>query len=334
MRLNAIFTSNMVFAANKPIRIYGEGDGIGELYFANLYARVESIDGKWIVELPEMDYGGPFELRFIAEGEEILLDDIYVGEVYLLSGQSNIQFKIRESRFPIEQCEANDLMRVFGTECMQKVERFAPKDGWMKCALDTVGEWSAIGYHMAHELVKRKNVAIGVVNCYQGASVIQSWMPKGAQEKLGISIPPEELFETHNIEAFKIWNYDGALYDYAFSQVVPFSFSGVVWYQGESNSSPAEAKVHELQLEELINVWRADLMDESLPFIIVQIANYSARDDEAWHMIQEAQMRVGNNMSNTKTVVSADVCEDHTVHPKTKTILSKRIADAACELVK
>ena len=113
MKLNAIFTSHMVFAANKKIRIYGEGDGVAEIFFADHYARVESNNGKWFAELPKMSYGGPFELKFIADGKEILLEDIYVGEVYLLSGQSNIQFKIRESRFPIEQCEACLRHRVY-----------------------------------------------------------------------------------------------------------------------------------------------------------------------------------------------------------------------------
>lgn len=328
MKLNAIFTSNMVFAANKPIRIFGEGNGTATIGFAGREIKVNSENEGWMVEFPPMEYGGPYELRFEHGGETDVLDDIYVGEVFLFAGQSNMQLKIKDTGVPTETLESNSLMRTYGTDKIEKNERFTPKEGWAKCKQEEAPDWSAIGYFTALELVKRKNIAIGVINCFQGASVIESWVPERAFEKIGISIAPEDKYYDHTTPEFASWNGDGTLYGYAFSQVVPLSLSGVIWYQGESDTSIAEALVYKQELAELIRIWRNDLMNDQLPFVVVQIHDFDNRDDEGWHTLQQAQLEVENEVDNVKTVISRDICETDVIHPTTKDILSKRIADA------
>ena len=117
------------------------------------------------------------------------------------------------------------------------------------------------------------------------------------------------------------------LYEYALSQVKPFSLSAAVWYQGESDTSIAEGKVYIDELKELIRIWRENFGNSQLPFVIIQLADYIERKDEAWSMIQDAQLKIQDDVDNVYTVVSSDVCENDNVHPKTKNKLSFRIAE-------
>ena len=331
MKLNAIFASNMVFAANKPIRIYGEGMGVAEISFANQTTTVSSNGGFWMVELPAMGYGGPYELTFKSETSTVVLSDIYVGEVYLFAGQSNMQFKLSSSLTPEEKYESNDMMRLFSTDRIEKADRFTPNDGWVKCKKEEAGYWSAIGYLVSRELCKEKGIAVGAIVCYQGASVIESWVPAGTYEKMGIELKPEEKHHDHYIKEFSEWNGDGVLYSFGFSQIAPFSLSAVVWYQGESDTTVQEASVYKTELKEMINIWRTDLKNDSLPFVVVQIADFNPRDDEGWHGIQKAQAEIENELEFVKTVISKDVSEKDDIHPPTKDILSLRIAKALTE---
>ena len=331
MKLNSIFASNMVFAANKPIRIYGSGSGKAEISFAGVTKTIISESDFWLVELPEMSYGGPYELKLVTENEAVILNDIYVGEVYLFAGQSNMQFKLNESTYPTEKYESNEMLRLFSTDRIEKSDRFTPKDGWVKCEKDQAGDWSAIGYLTSQEIAKTKNVAVGAIVCYQGASVIESWVPEGAFKKLGIDLSANEKHQDHFLDIFSAWNGDGVLYNYAFSQIAPFSVSGVVWYQGESDTSIEEAKLYKAELTEMIRIWRNDFKNDSLPFVIIQIADFDPRDDEAWHTVQKAQAEIQNEVDFVKTVISADICEKDNIHPPTKDILSQRVAKALTE---
>ncbi len=95
MELNPIFSSHMVLQAGKPVRIFGTGDGHISVGFCGDIADADSTEGKWLVELPAREYGGPYEMKINLGNDVIKLDDIYIGEVYLLAGQSNMQFKLK-----------------------------------------------------------------------------------------------------------------------------------------------------------------------------------------------------------------------------------------------
>lgn len=326
MKLNRIFTSHMVFAAGLPIRIYGEGRGRAKISFAGRHRTVVSDNDSWIVEFPPMEYGGPYDMEIVFETESILLSDIHVGDVYLFAGQSNMQFKLKESSANHSLYETIEKLRLFSTDRIEKTDHFTAKDGWVKCKNDEVGEWSAIGYLTGNEISKTKNVAVGIIACYQGASVIESWVPKGTLDKF--DVPLAEKHSDHFEESFAQWNTDGALYFYALSQIIPFSVSAVVWYQGESDTALAEARIYADELSELISIWRNDFCNSELPFVIIQLADYIQRNDEGWRLVQKAQAEIPNILPNVTTVISADVCENDDIHPKTKHKLAKRVAKA------
>ena len=208
MRLNKIFSSHMVFAAQKPIKIYGSGAGKAEITFAGQTNTVISEDDNWIVKFPPMGYGGPYELKAVFADSEVILEDIFVGEVYLFAGQSNMQFKIKESSASNCAFDSNEKLRLFSTDRIEKTDYFTADDGWQVCKADEVKEWSAIAYFVSNEITK-KDVAVGAVACYQGASVIESWVPKGTFEKLNINIPDDKKYPDHFHEFYGQWNADG-----------------------------------------------------------------------------------------------------------------------------
>ncbi len=335
MKLNPIFRDHMVFAANLPIRIYGEGCGKAEITFAGQTKTVISDKGSWLTELEAMPYGGPYTLTVSFETETVVLEDLYVGEVYLFAGQSNMEWKLHQTVTPEEMLVANDKLRLFcaprmGTEA--KNERFDPTSGWVTAEKENIGDWSAIGFLVGNEISEKKNIAVGVVCAYQGASVIETWVPEGTFQKYGIDIPMDQKSNTHRYSDENYWwNKDGALYDFALKWAIPFSLTGVVWYQGESDSSAAESAVYAKELGILIDIWRQDFRREDLPFCVIQIADFDERNDEHWRRLQQMQWDIQDMRPFVKTVVSRDVCESNMIHPITKHLLTHRVADALIE---
>ncbi len=327
MKLDPIFSSNMVFAAGLPIRIYGTGQGKGEVIFAGKSKSFISENDTWILEFPPMDFGGPYILKAVLNGNENLLEDIYIGRVILCAGQSNMQFKLGEAKIPAELLCENDRLRVFTGDRLEK-ERFSSKDGWVKASKDNICDFSALGYLAGNALSESDNVAVGIICCYQGASMIESWVPEGLFDAEKIAVPDDKKHDDFRTSPYSLWNKDGFLYNFSLSRITPFSLSAVIWYQGESNTSAEGGKAYRKMLERLIQVWRCDFGNDRLPFVIVQLADYTPSFNEGWHLVQKAQLDVQNTTAKVKTVISADVCEKDNIHPPTKHLLAGRIACA------
>lgn len=326
MKLNAIFTDHMVLQADKPIRFYGTGSGTASVAFADIYAEERFSKDGWMLELPPMPYGGPYTARITLNGEQTILRDVYVGEVLLLAGQSNIELPLAATSFPTEEYESNSMMRCFSLQRFRKNGSITPADGWLPCKKDDrLDRWSAIGYHLGMELTRKKGVAVGMIFCYQGSSVIESWMPAELADQEKFYLPKEEKYDSPFVHDEH--NAHGALYNAVFRQAVPYPVGNVIWYQGESNSGPGEWRIYKELLKTLIDRWREDLADSSLPFTVVQIADWDERKDQGWRGIQQAQLDIAQVCDNVKTVISADVCETDDIHPPTKIHLAKRICD-------
>lgn len=332
MKLNPIYSSNMVFAHSRPIRIFGSGTGEAKITFNDVTKTVSSKEDKWEIQFSPMECGGPYSLTFSADGETMVFDDIYVGEVYLCAGQSNMQFKIKEGEDDSALFKSNNMLRLFSTKCFEDGDYFKPEDGWVKAEKNTVPEWSALAYFVGNLVQKNKNVAVGVVACYQGASVIESWVPQGLFEKNGIDIPLMEKGESHHSGEYSAWNHNGQLYEFSLCQVIPYSFSGVVWYQGESDSYGEESKIYDKELSLMIDTWRSDFKDKNLPFVIIQIADLDYRKDEGWLNIQKCQYEIQFKKTNVTTVTSADVCESDTIHPTKKYKLAEKVAEVLMKI--
>lgn len=317
----------MVFASGKPIRVFGTGRGRAEITFANVSKTVVSEEEQWLVELPPMKCGGPYELTFVSAGETVTFTDIYVGEVYLFAGQSNMQFKVKEGADDFDLCETNEMLRLYSTERIEKTDYFTPKDGWVRAEKGTAPEWSALAHFAGTKLAREKKIAIGIVAAYQGASVIESWVPKDIFEENDILVPRSEKGKSHFDPRYS-WNENGRLYENMMCQIKPFSFTGVVWYQGESDTTLGESKVYGKELAVLIDTWRKDFRNPALPFAVIQIADFKLENPEAWINVQKAQYNIQFALPNVTTVISADVCANDDIHPPRKYDLAQRLADS------
>ena len=188
MKLAPIFTDCAVFQKGQPIRIFGKGAGKVKVEFLGEVFE-QCFDGaEWLIELPACEYGGPYEMRITLDGAEHILHDVYVGEVWLAGGQSNMEMPLYRVQNGIEDAEKcdNDLIRFFTVPRRAKPDdavggwNFAPTDGndtpWMKCCESSALYFSAIGFYVARELHEHLGCAIGIISCNWGGKIIEAFI--------------------------------------------------------------------------------------------------------------------------------------------------------------
>ncbi len=324
--LHPIFRDGAILQAEKPVRVFGKAEG---KITVSVGADKQSItaNGEFLLEFPARPYGDSCEITATQGKEKIVVRDIVFGDIFLVAGQSNMQFKLSEGT-PDGKIYECDEIRLFSPHRIEKNEHFTPDDGWVKCNESTAPFFSAVGYFVARDYNKLTGKAVGLISCYQGASAIQSWIPEEVlrEDELYDIWDDGRNFDIHN-QDYSSWGAHGKLYDYALCQIAPFPMKAVLWYQGESNTVIKEALVYDKALKRMVECFREELNDEKLPFVIVQIADYDNRDDEAWREIQRAQERAVGIIPFSYLVKSADVCEKDNIHPPTKHLLAKRIVN-------
>lgn len=331
--LAPIFTDHMVLAADRPVRVFGTGEGTVRVAFRGQTAAASAVNGSWCAVLPAGSAGGPFELKVEFGDETLTLRDVMVGEVLVMAGQSNMQFKLGESTSDPSTWKGDPMIRSFSTTRLQRPEPYGAKDGWVVLEATNACKWSAIGYETAIRRAKARGVAVGIINAYQGASTIQAWMPQWLAQAPRLGLPPgQAAHRDSRNERYQLWNRPGTLYDKQFGEIVPFSVSAVVWYQGESNTGSAgEGMLYADLLEALIGQWRVDLGDSRLPFYVLQLASTrtSGNPREAWSAVQDAQSRVAGRCPFVTCIRTEDICEtDKGIHPPTKWRIAERLCAA------
>ena len=328
LSLNPIFTDHMVFAEGKPMRIFGTGLGPVTVTFRGKSVRARSLGGEWMAELPPATAGGPFELEVDLGGRKSVLRDVCVGEVYLMSGQSNMQFVLSRSSVKPSAYVDEPRLRCFGVSRVEPGAGLRSEEGWRPCGKANAAQWSTLAYLVGLERVRRRGVPVGMVVCAQGASVLRSWIPETMCTEPRFAIDPKEMHFDFRSPVYSLWNGPGFLYKNMFEKLVPFSFSRTVWYQGESDTGPGGSRYYANMLAAMIDRWRGDLRDSDLPFTVVQIADLDSRRDEHWRGVQLAQEKVAGLASRVTVVKSADVSCTTDIHPPDKTALARRIAES------
>lgn len=328
LRLAPLFTDGMVFAEDKPVRIFGTGIGAVSATFRGRTANAVSSGGRWRVDLPPGAAGGPFELMVTLGRQTRVLKDVCVGEVYLMAGQSNMQFALARSRVRPTDYVDEPRLRGFAVSRVEPGMDFTSDDGWRTCAASEAARWSTLAYLFGLERVRKTGKFVGVVVCAQGASALRSWLPEDVCTDPDGQIAKADQHGDFTHPIYAAWNGAGFLYAKMFKTVAPFSFSRVVWYQGESDTGPGGARYYAPLFRALVERWRADLRDAALPFTLVQIADLAARDDARWHGVQDAQARAAGAIPHVTLVKSADISTAADIHPPDKSALAKRLSDA------
>ncbi len=322
VKLPAVISDNMVVQRGMEVPIWGlaePGEKIEVRFDIYSYGWRTTTDkeGKWMVKIGSLRPGGPFEM-VIKGNNTITLKNILVGEVWVCSGQSNMQMSVRSSANAEQEIAGADYpnIRLFTVE--RKVAEQPQSDcvgGWAPCSPQTVAGFSAVAYYFGRELHKELNVPVGLIHTSWGGTPAEAWTSKDVLES-DVDFEPilkryddaiakypqakkkyeedvkkwKEAVKKAKAEGkkaprrpsrpFEPWNphSPAGLYNAMIAPLIPYGIGGAIWYQGESNVG--RAYQYRKLFPAMIKNWRNDWGQGDFPFLFVQLANFMAVNPE------------------------------------------------------
>jgi sialate O-acetylesterase len=325
-----IFSSHMVLQRNAEVQLYGwahpnEAFTITTGWDNKEHAIKTNKDAKWVLQITTPDAGGPYEIRFQGENNSILLEDVLLGEVWLCSGQSNMEWSansgIDNAQQEIAQAD-RPMIRLFTVaKRTAQTEQEDVQGKWQVCTPENMADFSAVGYFFAKRLQGVMDVPIGLIDASWGASAAEVWTPGH------VFVEDSELSESHAKIKENPWvpTERSALYNAMVAPLTKFQIAGTLWYQGESNTANAES--YQQLLTAMIKAWRNAWQTE-FPFYFVQIAPYSYGRPHEGAMVRDQQRRT-LALEGTGMVVTSDIGDINDIHPKNKQDVGLRLANVA-----
>ncbi|MEO6520950.1 MAG: sialate O-acetylesterase [Mucilaginibacter sp.] len=333
--LPRVFSSDMVLQQQKPLPIWGiaaAGEQVTVSFGKQVKKTNADASGNWKVILDPLIASDKPATMVIKASNTITLDNILVGEVWICSGQSNMQYEMRKNskvrkpdsldkNSPVDEMDrAHDpAIRIFwvNQKNLRTTGNYLAK--WELAQDSALRSFSAAGYFFAKNLHQQLHVPIGVVCAAISGSAIEPWIPEGAYA-------PIPYFQHEG--AF--WKEGGKFYHSMIEPMAPMSIRGFLWYQGEANM--VESVSYAYKMEALFKSWRSLWGDQTLPFYYVQIAPYDygklipgispEKLPEFWEVQTMAQA-----IPNTGMIVITDLNDDaKELHPGYKWEVGKRLA--------
>lgn len=364
LRLPHYFSDHAVLQRDQPLLFWGwssPGEEVSVTIKGKDYVAKANVDSIWQVQLPPESAGGPYNIKVTGAGESIIIDDVYFGDVYFCSGQSNMAFLMRNELYNRDEIEAFPLVRqlfVYRKTALTS-QKDVSKAEWMITERSNFNRLSAVAYYFAKSIHQQENIPIGIIHSSWGGSPIETFMSPSALSDFEEAtakvkkITPEFIENTRktneqlleenpgirNPKGFvNIENhYPTMVYNGMIAPFFSYPVKGVVWYQGETNTFVPLCYDYEAMLTNLIVSWREAWKDEELPFFIVQLANFGKVIDKpessAWAVVQEAQFNVSKRVSNVSTVVINDIGDPLDIHPRNKRDVGIRLADQALKVI-
>jgi sialate O-acetylesterase len=341
VKLPKIFSANMVVQQKQPAPVWGwasKGEKVSVALGDSKAEATAGEDGKWSVKLMPPAAGGPYTLT-VAGTNTISIPDVLVGEVWVCSGQSNMEWRVSQAQNPAEEAAAGDFpkIRMF---TVQRAPAETPQDdcngSWVVCKPDTVSNFSAVGYFFARKLHQELGVPVGMVNSSWGGTICEAWTSRPTLESDADFQPILERFDVarkndKNATPPKDFNRNNpnqpsVLYNGMLKPIIPYGVKGAIWYQGESNIGRAEqyAKLFPAMIAD----WRKLWGQEKFPFIFVQLAPYRYGNNdpailaEAW----EAQLKTMRSVPDVGMAVTTDIGNIKNIHPTNKQEVGRRLA--------
>jgi len=322
LKLPAMFTDGAVLQQGEAVPVWGWADANADVkvtFAGQTKSAKAGPDGKWSLKLDELKVqktGG--ELTVNSGGESLTVKDVLVGEVWFCSGQSNMEWRVRQAIQP-EQVKPDELTTIRHIK-VPHVRAQKPADDfqgeWTVCNSDTVGNFTAVGFYFAYHLQKELDRPIGLIGCNWGGTRIEPWTP------------PEGFEKVEELDA-KTLKDTSTMFNGMVKAVQPYAISGAIWYQGESNGNEGESYYHKMRA--LIAGWRATWNQGDFPFYFVQLANFrNPNPDPAggggYAKLRDAQLQTMKKIPNTGMAVIIDIGEAKDIHPKNKFDVGRRLA--------
>ena len=289
------------------------------------YLATGSSGAKWKVEVPTPAGGGPYSIS-IDGNNKILLEDVLVGEVWVCSGQSNMEMSVNWGLpYQDEVARAtNTKIRFF--HIPRTTSQFPQEDvkaKWVVCTPDEMKNFSAAGYFFGKNLQENLQVPVGLINSSWGGTPAETWTLKDLVE--GDSLLKNA---SASLKTSTGWPIEpGLAYNAMIYPITNFSIAGTIWYQGESNVGTAST--YTSLFTTMINSWRKAWQKE-FPFYFVQIAPFAGYgDNSSSAFLREAQTK-SLSLENTGMVLTADLVDNiNDIHPKMKKEVGERLANLA-----
>ena len=332
--LPTIFSDNMVLQRNTEIKIWGWANPKEEVKITpswnhQEYKIIANNNAYWEISIPTPKEGGPYIICFKGYNE-VTLKNILIGEVWLCSGQSNMEMN---ANWGIQNGEEeakkalNSSIRFFSVE---KASAAAPQNNlagnWVECSPENMKINSAIAYFFAQRITEDlKNVPIGMIISAWGATAAEVWIPENV-----IQNNAELLEASRKIKPSEYCPIESSrVYNAMIHPLIGYKIAGVLWYQGESNVG---SMVYDKTFATLITSWRS-LWKENFPFYYVQIAPYKNENDTFSNVqIRDFQRRT-LQLLNTAMVVTSDISTIDDIHPKDKKTVGVRLANLALKTI-
>jgi len=333
--VNSLFSDHMVLQQNVQIPVWGTsntGNNI-KVKFNGQEVVGKVVNGKWMATLKPMSVSKKGLTMEIVAEDTLQIHDILIGEVWLCSGQSNMERQLgpRPPQQPIKNWESErdkanyPLIREFYVPLhYAATPQEDAKGKWSVCSPATVVDFSAVGYFFAEGLYKQLDVPIGILFSAFGGTPAEDWTRRAALE----NIPELNEIVKNYVETMKA-DYRpksqciSGLYNGMIHPLLPFAIKGTAWYQGESNN--VRAGQYQMVLSNMIKNWRTDFKQGDFPFLIVQIAPHKNMTPE----LREAQRLVVEKVPNTALIVTTDCGDATDIHPTNKRPVGERLALAA-----
>lgn len=320
--LSTLFVDHMVLQRDIPVPIWGETapNTRVSVSFAGQTVKTKSDkDGKWKVTLEPLKAGGPFTLHIKARRSEALINDVLVGDVWVCSGQSNMEWPVKLSNNPEEEIKnANHpYIRLFSvTKKVSGEPLYGCEGKWEVCSPTSIPEFSAVGYFFGRTLAQSLKVPIGLIDSSWGGTPAESWTSRPSLEANPDCVPIVKRWDDA-LEAYPKAKeeYDKAmaewqkaadaakaanqpepkkpgaplgpdhphrasgLYNGMIQPLIPYGIKGAIWYQGESNAG--RAYQYRSLFPTMITDWRKNWGEGDFPFFFVQLANFMKTNPDA-----------------------------------------------------
>ena len=328
--LPAIFSSHMVLQQNSEVTIWGWANPLEKVRVVGSWDNdtakmTANNQAKWWITLKTPAAGGPYLLT-VAGNDTIVLKDVMIGEVWLCSGQSNMEMSAswginNEAK---EIAEANyPNIRLFQVD--KRAAKYPQLDvagTWKACTPNSMKNFSAAGYFFGRDLYKKINVPIGLINSSWGGTPAETWVnPDTISSNQVLSEAAKKISDKMPWCPGK----PGKTYNSMIYPLIHFKIAGVIWYQGETNT--ANPETYSQLFSTLIEDWRSEWKEE-FPFYYVQIAPYNYETPYTGVLVREAQLKC-LSILKTGMVVISDIGNLTNIHPKDKQDVGKRLANWA-----
>lgn len=367
--LPAVLADHMVVQRGLPVHVWGmasAGEAISVTFRAEAKSTTADVLGRWSVYLAPVEAGGPFSIT-VKGSNTIVLNDVLVGDVWVASGQSNMELPMTRVNNAESEIAAAQYPKIRIFQIKKKTADYPLTDvdakTWAACTPETVADSSAVAYFFARNVQQKTGVPIGLIETYWGGTAAEAWtslhslaadpalMPvfaarakavdDEAEARLWRSKEDRELqqaiaqakAEGRPVPSrpyhpdFQAWA-PGALYNAMVAPLTPFAIRGVIWYQGEANSGADRAYLYARVFQTMIRDWRAAWGEGDFPFLFVQIANWNTSPEGLWPEVRESQ-RQALALKNTAMAVIIDTSDGTDLHPKNKQDVGLRLALAA-----